>query len=697
MATQTSNLGLTKPAGTDFVQVNDFNGNSDIVDRSIGKLSELRTNVKSSLVEAINEAMISGGTDSPYINKTNGHWMQWNNTLLKFEDTGIVASGSMWYNGTKITGTSAAPSVFETDISLAHVGDLYLNIQSANVYWCAKEGNASTATWRYLCNIRGLTGDTGPIGPTGTTFTPSVNSQTGIISWSNDGGKTNPPSVNIKGPKGDPGVGLDIRGTYATLSDLQSAITSPQQGWMYNVGTAAPYRVYMYDSSAGWLDQGQLQGPTGSTGKSAYVAAVEGGYVGNEETFNVQMAEMPTHITNTNNPHRVNKSQIGLNKVDNTSDLEKPISKAQSAVNQQVATDLQDKQPLLTPGDNISITDRIITTKAFPCNPNLLDNWYFGNPVNQRDGHIAFQNTTTYTDAACTNVFGVVQEVCVSLNRAPTGNYYFTGDDGRAYYVKASDAFRGYTGVGYTVDRWRIGDGSNGTLSLNESGLKITRADAVMYLEQRIPKTQIPEGIALTYSVLTTSGLFSISFVVKNDTYHAQDVGGGISLGWNYTPAEFMPLTLVNNTVNSNVTVKAVKLELGSEQTLAHQENGEWVLNEIPKFGDQLAECQRYALNMIQDDTKYTPMGIGVARSATVIQGKISIPVQMRALPAISTNAADWVIVNGGNYLNPTTFSLDGISPALVNITFSGQGFSTGVAYEIFVNPGGKCILSADL
>lgn len=93
MATQTSNLGLKKPSGTDFVQVNDFNVNSDIVDRSVGDLSKLRTSVKSSLVEAVNEAMISGGTDSPYINESNGHWMQWNNDLLKFEDTGIVASG----------------------------------------------------------------------------------------------------------------------------------------------------------------------------------------------------------------------------------------------------------------------------------------------------------------------------------------------------------------------------------------------------------------------------------------------------------------------------------------------------------------------------------------------------------------------------------------------------------------------------
>ena len=45
-------------------------------------------------------------------------------------------------------------------------------------------------------------------------------------------------------------------------------------------------------------------------------------------------------------------------------------------------------QPKLTAGQNISITGNVIDTKAFPCNPNLLDNWYFPNPVNQRNGHV---------------------------------------------------------------------------------------------------------------------------------------------------------------------------------------------------------------------------------------------------------------------------------------------------------------------
>ena len=38
----------------------------------------------------------------------------------------------------------------------------------------------------------------------GTTFTPSISAE-GILSWTNDGKKDNPESVNIKGPKGEKG------------------------------------------------------------------------------------------------------------------------------------------------------------------------------------------------------------------------------------------------------------------------------------------------------------------------------------------------------------------------------------------------------------------------------------------------------------------------------------------------------------
>ena len=75
--------------------------------------------------------------------------------------------------------------------------------------------------------------------------------------------------VGPQGPAGQDGSGVEIRGTYADLEALEEAISNPNQGDMYNVGTAAPYQIYMWDETTppgAWVNQGQLQGPKGDTG-----------------------------------------------------------------------------------------------------------------------------------------------------------------------------------------------------------------------------------------------------------------------------------------------------------------------------------------------------------------------------------------------------------------------------------------------
>ena len=52
----------------------------------------------------------------------------------------------------------------------------------------------------------GTNGKDGADGEDGATFTPSVDAA-GNLSWTNNKGLTNPPTVNIKGPKGDAGEG----------------------------------------------------------------------------------------------------------------------------------------------------------------------------------------------------------------------------------------------------------------------------------------------------------------------------------------------------------------------------------------------------------------------------------------------------------------------------------------------------------
>ena len=64
MATTTPNLGLTKPEVTDKLvdSLYGFNGNADLLDEIIGKLSDLNTAQRDSLVAAINEALTSAGS-----------------------------------------------------------------------------------------------------------------------------------------------------------------------------------------------------------------------------------------------------------------------------------------------------------------------------------------------------------------------------------------------------------------------------------------------------------------------------------------------------------------------------------------------------------------------------------------------------------------------------------------------------------
>lgn len=263
--------------------------------------------------------------------------------------------------------------------------------------------------------------------------------------------------------------------------------------------------------------------------------------------------------------------------------------------------------------------------------PNLLDNWYFGNPINQR---------------------GQTE----------------------------------YTGNGYTVDRWMIGAGSNGTLSLADSGLKLSRTDGPMYLAHRILKTQIPEGSVLTYSVLTSYGLFSTSFVVKNDTYHEQVVGGGISLGWNYTPAGMVEFTLVNNTVNSDVTVLAAKLELGPTQTLAHKEGDKWVLNEVPDYGEQLARCQRYFYQVHYNQFETIGFSYDGPEYAFVI---LPLPTEMRGeTPAIKISGD---INIGGKVRTLTGCDCHGCE-AIIGVNYAAQPSSVGATYAYSTSAGGVTI-----
>ena len=100
-------------------------------------------------------------------------------------------------------------------------------------------------------------GDAGPQGPQGeqgTTFTPAVSTE-GVISWTNDGGLTNPDPVNIKGPQGPQG---ETGATGPQGPQGETGATGPQgpQGepgttgadYIVETGTASSYTYEKWNS-----------------------------------------------------------------------------------------------------------------------------------------------------------------------------------------------------------------------------------------------------------------------------------------------------------------------------------------------------------------------------------------------------------------------------------------------------------------
>lgn len=82
--------------------------------------------------------------------------------------------GSIWYFGTDIIGTSSG-TFPNTEIILARQYDKYLNTSTGDIYTCTSEGDAHTAEWLWIGNMKGKEGNIGPVGPTG-----SVNANTPI-------------------------------------------------------------------------------------------------------------------------------------------------------------------------------------------------------------------------------------------------------------------------------------------------------------------------------------------------------------------------------------------------------------------------------------------------------------------------------------------------------------------------------------
>ena len=352
-----------------------------------------------------------------------------------------------------------------------------------------------------------------------------------------------------------------------------------------------------------------------------------------------------------------------------------------------VITPFQGTDPFSTATFNNRIS-QINTGFSYISNPNLLDNWYFGNPVDQRGGYIQFGGTMMYKDPELTVEFGA------SSGTTPVvmySTYARPIDQGieLKLYIKRSDCVRGYTGAGYGIDRWKS-ETAETTLLITSKGIELVRGNSgVCYVIQKFPdyfKNILGETVTASY-VDENDKLHSVSFAFEGNDYKEYATDGGFNIGFS---AEPMRIVFVNNTPNSSAFAKAAKLELGPTQTLAHQdENGNWVLNEIPDYGEQLARCQRCAIRLSKW-LRYRATSI----EANVIDFSIPIPVTMAGTPVIVDSSKFVVRTVGGVGLSGFTFSILGTGLNCIGIRAIKENHGLTDA-QLYVDDG--AMLASDL
>lgn len=211
-------------------------------------------------------------------------------------------------------------------------------------------------------------------------------------------------------------------------------------------------------------------------------------------------------------------------------------------------------------------------------NPNLLDNWYFGNPVNQR-------GETKYTDCASRKYMidrwmSNSEWGYVELNLSVLDGYCEISSVADTTYPQAFGAFN------QCVPNPEELIGKTVTLSVLVKALTPTG-------EGYVPAIGIGNADGQTHRIssvdVTGPGLYTYTRVWESDD---KSVAIHVHRGSLSTCA---------------VDIVAWKLELGDQQTLAHQDaDGNWVLNEIPDYGEQLARCQRYFQTFETESLRHT-------------------------------------------------------------------------------------------
>lgn len=165
-----------------------------------------------------------------------------------------------------------------------------------------------------------------------------------------------------------------------------------------------------------------------------------------------------------------------------------------------------------------------------------------------------------------------------------------------------------YAGTGYGVDMWYT-TGATLSVDVTAEGVKLYKNDATANPAwAQALETDAAVGQTVTVSMLykgngegaslrvaQSGGIVTLSNVSDWTLVQKTFALEKWSVGTLQDRAIVAIQCFENMAANQGLYIKAIKLELGEQQTLAHQNgDGAWVLNELPDYGGELLRCQRY-------------------------------------------------------------------------------------------------------
>lgn len=197
-------------------------------------------------------------------------------------------------------------------------------------------------------------------------------------------------------------------------------------------------------------------------------------------------------------------------------------------------------------------------------------------------------------------------------------NAYFIGGGsqlGNSVFPINSRAQTIYSGnAGYAIDRWYIrntGNTGNPSLTLLSDGVRLSfSGTSYQGMNQAVNGFRVLSGATVTLSALLTEnttstahnvvlGLWNSTSVAANNTTVSYIYINGEGTGL-FSLTTALPSTWTNDYLIAGiftsdpygaVKIMAMKLEIGDRSTLAHKENGVWVLNDVPNYEDEVSRC----------------------------------------------------------------------------------------------------------